>query len=489
MALWLVRLSVSIIFIASTCTCVVAGTPTTEELWQLIQAQQQQLDRLTYELESSRQALDGAVAKLEQSAQRAQATNTHVAEMDARIEATADMLEQVAGSDVSVGDALQLPAPQGSDAVGAGGGRLAPSVGLRKHRGARWAERTALGGYGELHYNNLTDNQTNFDGDADDLDRVDFHRFVLFASHEFNDWVSFAAELEVEHSLASDGAPGAVEIELAWVELDVSESHHVRAGLDILPVGLINLTHEPNTFYGVERNRVESEIIPSTWWEASLAMWGEIAPGWGYNAYVHSGLVIPTTGGSAFRPRSGRLKAAEADDQDIAFLGRLLYTGMPGLEIALTFDYENDYTGTADAADVDAWLFEGHIDYKHSSGLGLRALYARWDLSGDVRAGVDPERVNADILEGWYIEPAYRFSTANWFPGEIGIFARYEQWDERNGLGGGAFRFERFSQFVSGVNYWPHPQVVFKFDAQWQDAKGPVERELDGVNLGVGYQF
>ena len=72
---------------------------------------------------------------------------------------------------------------------------------------------------------------------------------------------------------------------------------------------------------------------------------------------------------------------------------------------------------------------------------------------------------------------------------QSGVFARYQQWDERNRLGDVAHRFERFDGIVAGINYWPHPQVVLKFDAQWQDAAGPVDRELNGFNLGLGYQF
>ena len=47
---------------------------------------------------------------------------------------------------------------------------------------ASMAQKTTIGGYGELHYNNLS---------AEDASRhvemIDFHRFVLFFGHEFNE--------------------------------------------------------------------------------------------------------------------------------------------------------------------------------------------------------------------------------------------------------------------------------------------------------------
>ena len=468
---------------------VFAAQPSMEELWQVVQAQQAQINSLQSELEKTRGVLEQAVDRLNVATENARETNEQVAAVDLKVEATAEMLEQVAtgaGTDTSL---ATTNVPQAADAVGSAGGRWGPSSQRIRSGTGRWSDRTTIGGYGELHYNNLEDNATAFDGDADDRDRVDFHRFVLFASHAFNDWLRLASELEFEHARSGNGQTGEVTLELAWLEMDLSQRHNLRAGIDILPVGLLNLTHEPNTFYGVERNPVEAEIIPSTWTEATLALWGELAPGFAYNLYLHSGLTIPTSGSNAFRPRSGRQKVANADDHDAAILGRLIYSGTPGLEVAATFDYQADYTGTADSADADAWLFETHIDWRHNSGFGLRALYARWDLSDDRGAGLDPGAVGADTLDGWYVEPAYRFSTASLLPGELGIFMRYHEWDERNGLSGTAYRFEQYDQVNVGLNYWPHPQVVFKLDAQWQNAHGPVAVERDGFNLGLGYQF
>ena len=72
--------------------------------------------------------------------------------------------------------------------------------------------------------------------------------------------------------------------------------------------------------------------------------------------------------------------------------------------------------------------------------------------------------------------------------GELGIFARYSSWDERNRVDG-AHRFENFEQLSLGFNWWPHANLALKFDAQFEQADGPVDRVLDGINLGLGYQF
>ena len=118
-----------------------------------------------------------------------------------------------------------------------------------------WWDKTSLGGYGELHY------------EGGNKDQFDFHRYVLFVGHEFDENTRLFTEFELEHALAGDGKPGEVELEQAWVEFDLDQSSNARAGVFLIPVGILNETHEPPTFYGVERNRVEKNIIPSTWWE------------------------------------------------------------------------------------------------------------------------------------------------------------------------------------------------------------------------------
>jgi Phosphate-selective porin O and P len=412
-----------------------AEAPSSEEMWKIIQQQQKLIQQLQEKLENTEQKVEVAEQKVEETAQE--------------VEAAAEAIETAQSSS----------------------------------SGSSWADRTSIGGYGELHYNNLSDNNDTVGGD-DSLDRVDFHRFVLYVGHEFTDSIRMFSEIELEHALAGDGQPGEVELEQAWIEMDINDNHRFRAGLDILPIGIINPLHEPNTFYGVERNRVETEIIPATWWEAGLGFIGEAAPGWNYDIVAHGGLLSPTTGSSTLRPRSGRSKVSNADDQDIAVTGRIRYTKIPGLEVGLSGQYQADMTGTADAFDVDATLFEGHIDYKHSNGFGLRALYARWDI--DAPTGIVYTQNNID---GWYVEPAYRFEAPGIIPGELGVFTRYAEWDERGRGNVPDGTYVQFESWNIGMNWWPHHNVVFKFDYQDESGDSRAEAIRDGFNLGLGFQF
>ncbi|MFT5756055.1 MAG: hypothetical protein ACI9LM_000767 [Alteromonadaceae bacterium] len=318
---------------------------------------------------------------------------------------------------------------------------------------------TTIGGYGELHYNN-NDSKT----------EIDFHRFVLFFGHEFTNKLRFFSEFELEHSIAGEGKAGEVELEQAFIEYDVSNTVTATAGMFLIPVGIINETHEPPTFFGVERNPVEKNIIPATWWEAGAAFNYKPSAGLSFDGAITSGLEVPVDGSKAYLIRSGRQKVAKANAENLAFTSRVKYTAIPGLELAATVQYQQDLAqGAASVDTADATLLEAHAIYS-ANGFSVRALYARWDINGD-----EAKALGRDEQTGWYVEPSYMFNE------KIGAFARYAEYDNNAGNSTDTTK----KQTSVGVNYYLHENVVLKAD--WEDNTGAAD--MQGFNLGVGYQF
>lgn len=393
-------------------TAAAASEMTTEQLWVIVQQQQRDIDELKRQLA---------------------ATDASMVETEQKVEATGEFVETLVGND-------------SRDSA------------------------TSIAGYGELHYNNLDAADS-----ARDVDEIDFHRFVLFFGHDFSDRIRFVSELELEHSLAADGAPGEVELEQAYIDFQLSDTWTARGGLFLLPIGTLNERHEPNTFYGVERNSVENVIIPTTWWEAGGGIHGHNASGLSWDVALHSGLAIPTDGGSAFRVRSGRQKVAEARANDPAFTARLRYSGVPGLEVAASYQYQSDPSQIGgDGLDSGELLV--FASSFNRGGFGISGLYGQWQFDG---AAV--EAADADKQSGWYVEPSYRFFRAGT---DVGFYARYQDVD-------GARVQDRFSQWEVGVNLWPIDNVVLKFDyrSRDHDLAAATGRDFDGFDLGLGYQF
>lgn len=327
---------------------------------------------------------------------------------------------------------------------------------------------TTIGGYGELHLNQL---QTAKAGN-NDKQEIDFHRFVLFFGHEFNENIRMFSEFELEHSLAgantrNANAPGEVELEQAYIEMDIADNHQFRAGVMLVPVGILNETHEPPTFYGTERNPIEAKIIPSTWWEGGVALTGQFGEGFSYDFMISSGL---NAGADNPDIRSGRQKVAKASAENPAYTGRIKFTGVKGLELATTVQVQEDITQIETDTVGGATLVEAHAIY-NIANLTLKALYAQWDIDIDSTAALALQA--EDEQEGYFVEAGYKITD------KIGVFARHNEWSLNQSQ-------EDNTQMDVGVNYWPHENVVFKADYQQQNTQAG---DYDGINLGVGYQF
>ena len=398
--------------------------PSQAEMWQMIQAQQQQIETLTALVQTNKQQAQSAQQIATTAKASASSAQAELKATQQQVEATTLAVEEI-----------------GDSSFGAPG----------------WWENTSVGGYGELHAN-FPENGVN---------DIDFHRFVLFFNHDFNDWITLYTELELEHSLAADGEEGEIELEQAFIRMDWTQQFSTDAGVFIMPVGILNETHEPNTFYGVERNSVEKYIIPSTWWEGGIKGTYRMDNGLAFDGAITSGLDVEQG-----YIRGGRQKVSKAVNEEAALTGRVKYTGIAGLEVAASVLYQDDLDQSSGAGNVDAdysgLLSTAHIDYSNGN-FRLRALYARWDLNGEVAA-------DAEEQTGFYIEPSYRWELSDQY-GDLGVYARYSDLEYYKG---GAKETEILEV---GVNYWPTDNVVFKADYQnFVDAD-------DVFNLGVGYQF
>ena len=68
---------------------------------------------------------------------------------------------------------------------------------------------------------------------------------------------------------------------------------------------------------------------------------------------------------------------------------------------------------------------------------------------------------------------------------DIGIFARYATWDNADGNSSDT----DLKQYNLGFNWWVDKDVVVKMDYQIQDVGDAISTEMDGLNVGLGYQF
>ena len=351
------------------------------------------------------------------------------------------------------------------------------------------SDDTSIGGYGEAVYNNYRDGSVK--------DQADLRRFVLFFGHRFNDRLRLYSELEVEHALVESGQ-GELAMEQAYLEYGLTPSTNLRAGLMLMPLGFLNETHEPPTFYGVERNEVESRIIPSTWRELGVGLQGRVLDNaLEYNAGIATSLDASKYTGASSGVRGMRSEGFKAAANDLALYAGLNYR-QPGWSIGTgLFSGNTAQNGVGDTsssflAGKDARMTLWDIHGKYSVGdLELQALYARGTLGDTLAinnaAGIAPGSGNAapKSFYGWYGQAAYHV----WKKGDMRLspFVRYERYNTQDSVDAGytANPLNDETVVTAGANFNLSREVVLKAD--WQNYK--TDNKKDRFNLGVGYMF
>ena len=429
---------------------------TMEDMWKIIQAQQKQID----DMQSGMQAAAPAKAS----------GGGDVKTLERKTDVLTQEVEKLR-TNLTIPDEVQYKSAYG----------LGPAASKVYQVG----KGLSIGGYGEANY------QARVGDKGSSKDNADFERMVLYAGYKFTDNILFNSELEFEHGSTEKG--GSVSVEFAALDFFIDPMANVRAGMVLMPMGFVNLIHEPPFYFGNNRPEVERQILPSTWRDVGVGLFGEVLPNLTYTAYVVNGLDAANFNADGIR--SGRQQGSQATAENLAFVGRLDYSPavVPGLSFggsAYAGNSGQNQTFAGKKADAFTQLYEGHVQWKYH-GLEFRTL-GSWGHIDD--AGVLSAAKGQTIGEenyGWYSEVGYDIlpllnaNTTQY----LAPFFRYEQLDTIAsapvGFSDDEAKNKKIYQF--GLQYKPIPNVVIKADYRnFTAKKGSLP---DDFNLGFGFIF
>lgn len=354
-------------------------------------------------------------------------------------------------------------------------------------------ERTgvSIAAYGEVVYENHSTERD--DGSASGSpDQLDYLRHITYIGFRFNDWLLFNSEIEFEHGIAGGDEPGEVAVEFGYVEAAINSVLNVRAGMILVPVGIINEFHEPPTFHGSLRPETERSIIPTTWRANGVGLVGNSANGLGYKLYVTESLNASKFSSGGIR--SGRQNGAEAIAEDIGLSGRLDYNGIPGLNIGGSFFIGNTGQNMADSIEAGVRLFSLHVMFARR-GLELRGLFAQSSIDEADKLNAALNLNGADSIgesqRGYYLTLAYDLMPLL-IPGTTHALAPFVQFEHLNTQAEVPSGFAKNpalerTNISLGLTYKPHPNIAFKADYLNRDNKA--DTAVDQFNLAVNYLF
>ena len=287
-------------------------------------------------------------------------------------------------------------------------------------------------------------------------DSFDAHRYVLTPSYEIADWIIFNSEIELEHGGVDESTgrgsrfDGEFEVEQFYADILINDHFNVRSlGIDLVPVGRINTTHEPTTFYSTERPELYREIIPTTWMEPSIGVFGKIVEGLDYRVMISTGLEDATAsatnaaGVTALNGlRDARPRMRRANESNLAYSGRLHFNGIEGLDASTSFYHSTVEGFNRQQTDMTLWDIEA-LYRVPGTGLELRGDFACWFISNPENLIANNTGTASDNMGermyGWYAEAAYHLWPGSWRNGrgermDFVPFVRYSKIATQSGL-------------------------------------------------------
>ena len=400
---------------------------------------------------------------------------------------------------------------------------------------ARAASRLSLGGYGEAAYtrNFYSQHFNRYKSPEDHEDdpshgTFDLPHVVIFIGYDFGKGWSMQSEIEFEHGGAESAVEveadesgeyeqeiergGEVAIEQFYIQKTFFPWLNVRGGELVIPIGETNAHHMPTEFFTVYRPEGEDSILPCTWHQVGISVWGRM-PQWGYEVLVTSGLDSERFGNDSFVHDGATSPYEFKIANNYALALRIDNYSIKGLRLSASGYYGRSFdntlkshtSSTYDGCHGDLWigtfgfqykdkhfLVRGNFDYAHLPDADLITSFNKTFPSHTGSNDGTPSKhqpVGESALM-YGVEAGYDiFSHLNLRnkDSKLYIFGRYEYYNSmESGTSASTYEWCKKNRFAVGLNYFPLPDIVIKAEYSYRKFTSTYNNE-PSVSLGIAY--
>ena len=396
------------------------------------------------------------------------------------------------------------------------------------------AQKLTLGGYGEvaLSRNFYSDNVYRYSNASlhkgESHGRFDVPHAVFYVGYDFGKGWSMQSEIEFEHLgtgtevekefeeagewEAETERGGEVELEQFWIQKSFMPQLNVRMGHIVVPVGGLNNAHEPLNFFTVYRPEGEATVLPSTWHDTGVSIWGTLGS-WKYELLVVSGLDAMMFGrdgfinGGANTPFKFQVAntlgfAARIDKSFLEDRLKMGVSGYAGNTLRNTFPYEAFTNASLAAAKGtllvgaydfsykgSGWIVRGNADYGYLKNAGVISNYKS---SKGAASGAPYESTPVgDMAMAFGFEAGY--DLLNGVSGgrdkdqQLYLFGRCEWYNPYVAKSGqGSADFTEKMRVAAGINWFPIPQIAVKAEYSHRFLSPQYNNE-PSISIGVAY--
>ncbi len=407
-------------------------------------------------------------------------------------------------------------------------GNISPKDSITTDVRPQKGNRLSIGGYGEAvasrmyyssNYKRYTD--ASLYKNADSYGQFDLPHVVLNIGYDFGHGWTLGSEIEFEHGGTESAVEieeeetgeyeseiergGEVALEQFWLQKSICPELNIKAGHLIVPVGGTNSHHMPTEFFTVYRPEGESTILPCTWHETGISVWGR-TNNWRYEAMCVAGLNAESFGsqnwikdgaGSPYEFKMGTSVAgvARVDNYSLPHL-RIGISGYIGNSAANTLKPDNydDVDGLVTIGALDfnytgnGLIVRGSADYGHlgdSEKLTAINKATRKD-SPSPKTSIASDAVSVGLEAGYDLfRPIAQLHKRNQ---KCYLFGRYDYYDSMYKTEGSIIDKECWGRqkLTAGLNYKPIDQIVIKAEYSYRILKSQYNNEPT-LSLGIAY--
>ncbi|MDR3308534.1 MAG: hypothetical protein LBS80_01090 [Tannerella sp.] len=394
---------------------------------------------------------------------------------------------------------------------------------------AKSISKLTLGGYGEAAYtrNFYSDQWQRYSDaanykDAGSYGRFDLPHAVFLVGYDFGHGWSFNSEVEFEHGGTESAIEmeademgeyeheiergGEVALEQFWIQKSFNQALNLRMGHIIVPVGMTNQYHLPNEFFTVYRPEGEATILPCTWHETGISLWGRTRH-WRYEVQLLPGLDADRFGSEGFISGGAGSPYEFKIANSYAGALRLDNYSVKGLRIGVSgyygYSFNNSLTKNTKYKDCNGAVAIGTVDFHYAGhNMVVRGNFD-WGHINDSEeitkfnkslqaASPSPKTAVASDAVSTGIEAGYdifahienlRKDRQRFF-----LFGRYEYYDSMEKVEAGILDagWCGKGRMAVGLNYMPVNEVIVKgeFSKRFYTSKYNNE---PSVTLGIAY--
>ncbi len=392
---------------------------------------------------------------------------------------------------------------------------------------ANRTSRFTLGGYGEAvmtrNFYSQSFNRYNapekYAKDASH-GRFDLPHVNINMGYDFGKGWSMGTEIEFEHGGAGTAVEleaeesgeyeaetekgGEIVLEQFWINKRFMQGEvNIKAGEIIVPVGLSNAYHEPIHFFTCYRPEGEATILPNTWHQLGVSLWGRVKD-WRYEMQFLSALNSESFSAENFVHYGSTSPYEYKVANSYASAFRLDNFSVKGLRLGVSGYYGHtfrnsiktpgasydDVKGALSIASFDFtlnrwnWIVRGNIDYAHLSDADAISAYnqSNWthhkyqDGNPFKYSNIASNAFDAGIEAGYVIARLLMPKRHD----NLYVFGRYEHYNSvASGTYKSMYRYCQKNRFAVGFNYKPVKEVIIKGEYSYRAFQKPNNNGLN----------